>query len=142
MAKDTKLRKTAETKDVAAPEVTENEIVTAPENEMPKVIRNRGNVQSVELQRRDLLQHYKSEKKVPVNISPMYQKYFGKVMSVAVQGITVAIPCDGKTYKINRTHAIEALSRVRKIDTSITRRERMKDVANNFESTPGEIKFY
>ena len=100
------------------------------------------NVQSVEMQRRALLQHYKNEEKIPVNISPMYAKYFGKVMTVAIQGITVAIPCDGKTYKITKSHATEALSRLRKIDASITRKERMRDISNNVEHTPGEIKFY
>ena len=72
----------------------------------------------------------------------MYAPYFGKVMTVAVQGITVAIPCDGKTYRINKTHAIEALSRIRKVDAFLTRKDRMRDIANNIESTPGEIKFY
>ena len=138
MAKETKLRKRKA--EVNEPETTTEEDVSV---EAPVAVRPKNaNVQSVELQRRDLLQHYKTEKKIPVNISPMYQAYFGKVMTVAIQGITVAIPCDGKTRKINRTHAIEALSRVRKIDASITRKERMKNVSNNFESTPGEIKFY
>lgn len=99
-------------------------------------------VQSVEMKRRSLLTHYKSEDKLPVNISPMYAKYFGNVMTVAINGITVAIPCDGKTYQITKTHAIEALSRVRKIDASITRKTRLQDASNNFEYTPGEIKFY
>lgn len=137
MAKETKLRKTAEVKEPETAPVEDTSVEAA----APVKQRNT-NVQSVELQRRELLQHYKTEKKIPVNISPMYQTYFGKVMTVAIQGITVAIPCDGKTRKINKTHAIEALSRVRKIDAFITRRERMKNVSNNFETTPGEIKFY
>jgi hypothetical protein len=134
MAKNTKVRKDV---DVAAPPVT-----TAEAPVVKKAASNRGDVQSVELQRRALLRHYKDEETIPVNISPMYAKYFGKVMTVSIQGITVAIPCDGKTRRYNKTHAIEALSRVRKIDASITRKERMKNIANNIESTPGELKFY
>lgn len=128
MAKDTKMAK----KVVSEPEATKGK------TEPVKV----ENVQTVELKRRALLQHYKNEDTISVNISPMYAKYFGKVMTVSIQGITVAIPCDGKTRKYNKTHAIEALSRLRKIDASITRKERMKDIVNNVETSPGEIKFY
>lgn len=128
MAKDTKMTK----KVVSEPEATKGK------TEPAKV----ENVQTVELKRRALLQHYKNEDTISVNISPMYAKYFGKVMTVSIQGITVAIPCDGKTRKYNKTHAIEALSRLRKIDASITRKERMKDIVNNVETSPGEIKFY
>lgn len=127
MAKNTRYKKDAEVETTAEPKIP---------------VARTENVQSVEMQRRALLQHYKNEEVIPVNISPMYAKYFGKVMTVAIQGITVAIPCDGKTYKITKTHAIEALSRVRKIDASITRKERMRDISNNIEHTPGEIKFY
>lgn len=138
MAKNTKTRKVVE----EAPVIETVEPIIEEEQPVKKPARNAENVQSVELQRRQLLRYYKDEKKIPVNISPMYAKYFGKVMTVSVQGITVAIPCDGKTRKYNKTHAIEALSRVRKIDASITRRERMKDISNNVESSPGELKFY
>ena len=132
MARNTRFKKDAEVDTAADVEV----VAKAP------AANRADNVQSVEMQRRALLQHYKTEEKIPVNISPMYAKYFGKVMTVAIQGITVAIPCDGKTYKITKSHAIEALSRLRKIDASITRKERMRDISNNVEHTPGEIKFY
>lgn len=132
MARNTKYKKDVEVETAVDVEAE----VNAP------TVHATGNVQSVEMRRRSLLQHYKKEEKIPVNISPMYAKYFGKVMTVAIQGITVAIPCDGKTYKITKSHATEALSRLRKIDASITRKERMRDITNNVEHTPGEIKFY
>ena len=144
MAKNTKVRKDAEVKEAvveAEIEVEAEAPVEIPEPVKP-VRHETESVQSIELRRRSLLREYKKEKKIPVNISPMYRKHFGNVMTVSIQGITVAIPCDGKTYKINKTHAIEAISRVRKIDNSITRKERMRDITNNFERTPGEIKFY
>lgn len=99
-------------------------------------------VQSAEMVRRELVKAYKAEDKMTVNISPMYRPYFGNTMSVSVNGITVFIPCDGKSYEINRTHAIEAMSRVRKVDDMLTRKQQMTDIANNVESSPGDIKFY
>lgn len=135
MAKNTRMAKSAVTAEASADEAV---VAVVPTGTAAKT----DNVQSVEMKRRGLLKHYKAEKKVPVNISPMYAKYFGKVMTVAINGITVAIPCDGKTYQITKTHATEALSRVRKIDASIRRKTRMQDASNNLEYTPGEIKFY
>lgn len=126
-----------------------NRNVTAPETvvqepEMEKVVQEprEATVQTVELKRRALLETYKNEKKRAVNISPMYAKYFGKVMTIAINGITIAIPCNGKTYKVPETHAIEALARIHKVDASITRRDRMQDISNNVETSPGELNFY
>ena len=72
----------------------------------------------------------------------MYRPYFGNKMAGSINGITVYIPCDGKVYQIPKSHAIEAMSRVRKVDDMLTRKEKMIDVANNVESAPGDIKFY
>lgn len=116
--------------------------IAAPEITQESVIEDVSNVQSVEMKRRALLDTYKNEEKMAVNISPMYAKYFGNTMTVSINGITIAIPCNGKTYKVPRTHAIEALSRVRKVDASITRKQRMQDIVNNLEVTPGELRFY
>lgn len=99
-------------------------------------------VQSVELRRRQLAQKYKNEEKLKVSIPPLYKPYFGNTMSVGINGITVYIPCDGKTYKVPKTHAIEAMSRIKKIDLMLTRKDRMRDIQNNVETSPGELKFY
>lgn len=99
-------------------------------------------LQAVEMKRRSLLKTYKEEDKLSVSISPLYKPYFGASMTVSVNGISVIIPCDGKTYKIPKTHAVEALGRIAKIDLMIDRGKKMKDVTSNVESTPGEIKFF
>lgn len=116
--------------------------VSTAEVDMTKESTDAQHVQTVEMKRRALLDIYKNEETMPVNISPMYAKYFGNTMTVAINGITIAIPCNGKTYKVPKTHAIEALSRVRKVDASITRKQRMQDIVNNLETTPGELRFY
>lgn len=117
-------------------------ITTETEAEVIKEPKEVPNVQSVEMKRRALLDTYKNEDKLAVNISPMYAKYFGNTMTVSINGITIAIPCNGKTYRVPKTHAIEALSRIRKVDASITRKQRMQDIVNNLEVTPGELRFY
>lgn len=116
--------------------------VTAQETTQENVLQREDTVQSVELKRRALVKKYKAQEKMAVNISPLYKPHFGNTLTVSINGITVCIPCDGKTYQVPETHAIEAISRVRKVDTMLTRKDRMQRVSDNFETTPGEIKFY
>lgn len=99
-------------------------------------------LQAVELRRRGLLKYYKEEKKMPVSIAPLYKPYFGESMVVSVNDISIVIPCDGKTYQVNKTHAEAALSRIAKVNLMIDRTNKMKDIPSNAESTPGEIKFF
>ncbi len=99
-------------------------------------------VQKTELRRRALVQTYKAEDKVNVTIAPMYKPYFGNAMTVAVNGISVVIPCDGKAYAVPKTHATEALARLYKVNEIVTKKDRMKDISRNLESTPGEINFF
>lgn len=95
-----------------------------------------------ELKRRALVAQYKSEETIPVNIAPMYKPYFGASMIVTVNGISVVIPCDGRTHHVPKTHAVEALARLYKVNLIVTRKDRMKNVSNNVESTPGELQFF
>ena len=99
-------------------------------------------LQAVEMRRRSLLKTYKEEDKLSVTISPLYKPYFGASMTVSINGISIIIPCDGKTYPINKTHAIEALGRIAKANLMIDRGKVLKDVSSNVESSPGEIKFF
>ena len=99
-------------------------------------------LQAVEMKRRSLLKTYKEEDKISVSISPLYKPYFGASMTVSVNGISVVVPCDGKNRKIPKTHAIEALGKVAKVNLMIERGKKMRDVSSNIESTPGEIKFF
>lgn len=103
---------------------------------------NEAELHSVELKRRELVKHYKNEEKVSVTVSPMYRPYFGNTMTVAVNGITVFIPCDGKPYNLPKTHATLVMSRIARVDDMLTRAEKLQNVKANVESSPGDLKFY
>lgn len=62
------------------------------------------------------VQMFKNEPKVPISIGKTYANYFGPALAVTVNGVRVSIPCDGKTYMINQTHATHARERIAKVD--------------------------
>ena len=59
---------------------------------------------------------YRKETKIPVNVPKSFQSHFGHSLDVTVNGVRVSIPCDGKTYYINETHATHAKERIAKVD--------------------------
>lgn len=66
---------------------------------------------------------YRGETKVPVSVPKSFQNQFGHSLDVTVNGVRVSIPCDGKTYFINETHAIHAKERLAKVDRLISNNE-------------------
>lgn len=92
--------------------------------------------------RRDLRLRYEKEEKVSTSVSPLYKPYFGNVMSVCVNGITIRFPIDGSVHKIPATFSAEIRSRVMAIDASNEKATRMADVKSNAESYPGELKMF
>ena len=95
-----------------------------------------------QVRRKELYQKYKNEAKVPMYLSPMYQPYFGKVMRVSINGITIFFKVDGKAQLIPKTFADEITSRRMRIDTMLTKQGRMARVTENFEKSPGELKLF
>ena len=93
----------------------------------------------IEQKRRALLEQYKKEDKVAVTVSPMYAPYLGRVVRCSVNSIMVEVPADGRSYKINKTHASHIISRIKKIDEMLARQSRAGEVYKNFENTPGEL---
>jgi len=59
---------------------------------------------------------YKNEPKEPISISKTFQSQFGPTLVITVNGVRVAIPVDGKTYYINKTHCLHAKERIAKVD--------------------------
>lgn len=96
----------------------------------------------VESQKRQLANQYKTEDKVPVMVSPLYQPYFGKVMDVNINGISIFLPIDGTTHLIPRTFADEVFERIFKVDDIIKKQRRMADIKENLESSPGELQLF
>ena len=95
-----------------------------------------------ERDRKALAREFKKQDKVPVQISPLYRPYFGRVMTVTINGVSVAIPCDGKTYFVPASFAEEVHVRIFKRDRLIQKKNRLGDVQKNFESSPGELNLF
>lgn len=94
---------------------------------------------ALEVKRKGLVNVYRSEKKIPVTVSPFYAPYLGRVVRETVNGIIVDVPADGQTYMINETHADHIIAKIKRIDAMIARQKRAGDISNNFESAPGEL---
>jgi hypothetical protein len=82
---------------------------------------------------RELARYYKTQRKVVVNISPMYKPYFGNSMHISMNGIPIYIPCDNKRYEIPKSYAMEVAARIKRVDDQITREARMSNVKQNFD---------
>ena len=120
-------------------ETTDVETTTAPSTPAYTEAKAAVAYNKLELKRKQLVNVYKSETKVPVTVSPFYAPYLGRVVRVSVNGIIVDIPADGKTYQVNKTHADHIVSKIKRIDAMIARQKRAGDVSNNFEYSPGEL---
>ena len=117
---------------MANKKVTEAEIVK--ESDKNVAIAERG--------RRSLGEKFRNEEKVSVTIPPLYKPYFGKVMTISINGISCAIPVDGKTYKVPKSFAEEARVRMFRQNEMLEKQQRLSDVQNNFETSPGELALF
>ena len=68
------------------------------------------------MEAQETLLAFKSEPKMPISIPRSLSTSVGPFLSVTVNGVRVAIPCDGATYYINRTHYEHARERIAKLD--------------------------
>lgn len=66
-----------------------------------------------------LKEQYAKEKQVPVNGSPFYRPYFGNNMAIWLNGFSVYVPLDGKTYKIPESFANIFQERIKRVDATI-----------------------
>jgi hypothetical protein len=92
--------------------------------------------------RKALVNVYNAEPKISVMVAPMYADYFGKVMHVMINGISIAVPCNGKPYDIPETFAAEVFRRLRAINEQQQRQKRYSDVSSNVENAPGELALF
>lgn len=97
---------------------------------------------ALDLAQKNLVNVYKNEKKVPVRVAPSYAKYFGRVMRVAINGISVAVRCDGNTVQLPESFAAEVLRRMSEMDKIELRQSKMANVTRNFETSPGQLNFF
>lgn len=99
-------------------------------------------VRTLEQTRTGLVQEYMREKKVPVTLAPMYAAFFGRVLQTSINGITIAVPCDGGTYEVPESFAAEINGKRRMTDVILMKQDRLADTANNKEQAPGELELY
>lgn len=95
-----------------------------------------------EKERKQLAASFKQQETVPVSVSPLYRPYFGRVMTVTINGASIAIPVDGKTYKVPASFAEEIKIRIYRQDQLFAKKRRLSDVQNNFEASPGELHIF
>ena len=82
----------------------------------------------------------KKEDKVSVSMAPMYRPYFGDVMTVSINGLSVYLPLDGRSYKMPKSYAMVIQDRKRMVDDHITRTARLADIQSNVERSAGELE--
>lgn len=93
-------------------------------------------------QQKNLVNTYKNEKQVSVRVAPAYAKYFGRVMRVSINGIMIAVRCDGKDVLLPESFAAEVLRRMSEMDKYDNRRSKMADITRNYETSPGQLNFF
>ncbi len=96
----------------------------------------------LDIAQKNLVNIYKNEPKIPVRVAPAYARYFGRVMRVAINGISVAVKCDGSTVNLPESFAAEVMRRMSEMDKYDNRMNRMARVERNFETSPGQLNFF
>ena len=87
-------------------------------------------VKKAQSRKRALKEKYQKGEKVEVSGSPFYQPYFGKVMTIMYNGLTCAVPLDGRPYKIPKPFADEFMTRIHRIDAQ---NDRLGSLGTNIE---------
>lgn len=96
----------------------------------------------LDMAQKQLINVYRNEKKIPVRIAPGYAKYFGRVMRISINGISVAIQCNGKSIELPESFAAEAFRRMNEMDRYDMRQSKMANIASNRETNPGQLNFF
>lgn len=81
--------------------------------------------------KKELIRNYKKEKQVVTYVSPMYRPYFGNVMTVTINGISIRFPIDGSKQEVPATFADEIERRRRHVDNIEKKQKRMAAVKDN-----------
>lgn len=100
----------------------------------------RTNLQEADKRRAKLTEHYRGQETVPMYLSPMYRPYFGNVMRVMINGISIYFKVDGSTQMVPQTFADEITARRLAVDATIMKQKKMDDVSGNHEIAPGDLK--
>lgn len=96
-------------------------------------------IATAKMEQENLANRYRNEDKVTMAVSPLYRPYFGNVMKVSINGISIYMPIDNTPHKIPKTFADEIYSRVNAVDAIMKKQDRMANISANIETTPGEL---
>jgi hypothetical protein len=121
------------------PEVVQAEPVLTNQQVMQKAGQE---LKRAETRRKALIKRYKEEEKVSMYLSPMYRPYFGNVMSVSINGVTIFFKVDGSMQRVPKTFADEITSRRMRVDAILTKQGKMASISDNFETAPGELRIF
>ena len=100
------------------------------------------NLNEADARRKNLVGYYQAEEKVPMYLSPMYRPYLGRVMQVMINGVSIFFQVDGSTQYIPKTFADEIVGKRLRIDSMLARQQKLADIPQNYESSPGELKLF
>lgn len=102
---------------------------------------NKQLIQATE-RKKKLLLTYRKQEKVKISIPPMYAPYFGNVMTVTINGISVRVKVDGSKQEVPQSFANEIERRRMAIDNQVNRQKKMAQIQENVEIAPGENKLF
>ena len=85
---------------------------------------------------------YKAEELVEISISPLYASEFSSNQPIILNGVRISVPTDGRPYKVPYSFALEIKNRIAAADEKFKRLNRMSDIQQNFERSPGELKLF
>jgi len=114
----------------------------AQEGNTEVIRRSNMELMNAELRRKQLLGKYRIQEKVPMYLSPMYRPYFGNVMRVMINGISIFFKVDGTVQLVPKDFADEITARRMAVDAILTKQNRMANIPSNFESAPGELTLF
>lgn len=114
----------------------------AQEGNTEVIRRSNMELMNAELRRKQLLGKYRTQEKVPMYLSPMYRPYFGNVMRVMINGISIFFKVDGTVQLVPKDFADEITARRMAVDAILTKQNRMANIPSNFESAPGELTLF
>jgi hypothetical protein len=63
-------------------------------------------------------------------------------MRVAINGVICSVRCDGSTVSLPESFAAEVLRRMSEMDKYDLRLNKMAQVQQNLESSPGQLNFF
>ena len=79
------------------------------------------------------------EDKVMVRIAPSYAARHSKMMNVAINGIIITVPCDGKNHLVPESYAAIIYQRLKDTDRYEQKQQRMANVQHNAEQYAGQL---